>query len=146
MSRSILIYDMNRFFPLVFKQVSPSRLFHFLQPYYSICFFGNKILAPQKTSKTWKIQNVTSFCKEQQITVLMVVSESFLHYFTSCAKQLTLILQNLFLLTQNIIPCCLDELKCEDLEINNKSVTLNSTRIFPFQSPAGGGGGGATIK
>ncbi len=67
-----------------------------------------------------------SICK-----FLMVVSQMFLQNFSSCYKHLTLILQNLFLLTQNIIPCCLDELKCEDLEINHKSVTLNSSRISP---------------
>jgi hypothetical protein len=65
MSRSILIYDMNRFFPIVFKQVSSSILFNFFNT--TICFFGNKILAPPP-SKTWKVQKVTSFCKELQIS------------------------------------------------------------------------------
>ncbi len=62
----------------------------------------------------------------------MLVSQRFLHYFSSCDEQLTIILLNVFLLIQNIIQRCLDELKCEDLDINHESVTLNSSRISPF--------------
>jgi hypothetical protein len=66
---------------------------------------------------------------------LMVVSQMFSHYFSSCDKELTMILLNIFLFIQNIIQRCLDELKCKDLEINHRSVTLNSSRIFPLLVP-----------
>ncbi len=90
MSMSILIYDMNRYFPLVFKQVSSSILFNFFQPYYLLLFLEIKYCHQKKTSKTWKVPFARK-CK-----FLMVVSQRFLHYFSSCYKHLTLILQNLF--------------------------------------------------